>query len=541
MSDFDEEEIQFEYESDGDQYGEDVEDEEAILIENSFYEAQDVQHRNPRAALKLYEAVVEKEEARGTEITWRFRALLNVVLIHAQLREMESAAAAYRRLLPLMRQVTRNETAEAINAVLEALSVEASPWRATPASAAACGDAGGAVARNAGAEGGEAPSAPAEASPLANVEAIFKLTLEALQENHLKRLWFRTCSRMIKLFLHQGEFAKAATLLRDVRREARLPPLDASDRLPREADASGASGASGEGCEDLPAGQLLEFYALESAVCVHEQNFPRLCRLAQEAERFLSEGIADPKHVAAIREVHAKIHMAFREWRGALIAFSEAFRNFQEAGQATKAKKMLQLLVLASLLSSSDINPLDTREAKALQADAGIAAMHELRKAFDANDVAAAHRLLTDPEYGLATDPYISLFTDDLLSNIRVRALPSIVASYAEMPLQTLQEELRADCAREVRSAVARALAESRIAGEIDDVRQVLFLRPRQPPSASAASPRVTADPGGQEADAHQSAVRSQEEEGKREGEALQAWVSAVSSLAEKFNQLPYR
>ncbi|KFH07467.1 PCI domain-containing protein [Toxoplasma gondii VAND] len=569
MSDYGEEDIQFEYESDGEQYGDDEEDEEAILMENSFYEAQDIRHTNPRAALKLYQSVVEKEEANDAASTWRFRALLNVVLIHAQLREFDSAAEAYRRLLPLMRHVTRNETSDAINAVLEALSadlVESSPSSesSSSSSAASCssfaalvsGRGEAEVARGEEERGSEDCGGPPSLHrrTMATLETIFSLTLSALQEHRVKRLWFRTCSRMIRLYIHQGEFPKATTLLADVRREARLTPLDISDYqllsssrsslfpTPPSSSSSSSSSAfasagSGES-EEMPSGQILEFYALESVVCMRQRNFPRLRRLAAEAEKFLLAGIADPTHVATVREITGKIHMVEKRWKRALVDFSEAFRHFQEVGRSTKAKQMLRLLVLASLLSLSDISPFDTREAKALQGDPSVAAMHALRRAYEADDIGRVVELLTEPRHGLATDAYVSLFVDDLLGSIRVRALPSIVASFTSVSLPSLQEKLHAQNAKEVRSSIARALAERRIFGEIDEVKQLLVLRR----GVGASAPF-------QDACSNRAAHTSEEmpgtgenETSKREEEkAIREWTASLEALTQQLSQLPYR
>ncbi|CBZ54620.1 YALI0F16874p, related [Neospora caninum Liverpool] len=575
MSDYAEDDIQFEYESDGEQYGDDGEDEESILMENAFYEAQDIRHTNPRAALRLYQSVVEKEEAQSATSTWRFRALLNVVLIHAELREFDSAASAYARLLPLMRHVTRNETSDAINAVLEALSadlVEASPssgfGRVDREGRTETGGRDG--ERNA--RGGDSPGARGDCGggaaslhtrTMATLETIFKLTLDALQEHRVKRLWFRTCSRIIRLYIHQGEYTKATTLLADVRREARLPPLDVSDLASLSASkgslfpsspscsvspssSSFASAGAADG-EEMPSGQILEFYALESAICMHQKNFQRLRRLATEASKFLSAGIADPKNVAVVREITGKIHMAEKRWTLSLIDFSEAFRQYQEVGRAKKAKRMLQLLVLASLLTLSDINPFDTREAKALQEDPSVASMHALREAFEADDVGRVLELLTEPQYGLATDAYISLFVEDLLGNIRVHALPSILARHTCVSLQTLREELHAQTAKEVRSTIARALAEGRISGEIDEVRQMLVVRKRESRGCTDASPfndacSKTASQTSDQRGLSEAGREGSDQKAKRQEEkAVHEWIDSLSALTRQLNQLPYR
>merc|ERR1712232_914915 len=121
MSDSDE----FEYESDDDPYGgceEEEGDEEAIQIENTFYEADDNKKNFPEQALEQFERVVSLETSRGTEVVWRFKALQNIVILCARISKFDEMANRYRDLLSYMDQVTRNDASEAINTVLESVS-----------------------------------------------------------------------------------------------------------------------------------------------------------------------------------------------------------------------------------------------------------------------------------------------------------------------------------------------------------------------------------------------------------------------------------
>lgn len=112
MSDSDE----FEYESDDDPYGgaeEEDGDEEAIQIENTFYEADDNKQNFPEQALEQFQRVVTLEAARGSEVVWRFKALQNIVILCARIGRFDEMASRYRELLSYMDQVTRNDASEA--------------------------------------------------------------------------------------------------------------------------------------------------------------------------------------------------------------------------------------------------------------------------------------------------------------------------------------------------------------------------------------------------------------------------------------------
>ena len=52
-----------------------------------------------------------------------------------------------------------------------------------------------------------------------------------------------------------------------------------------------------------------------------------------------------------------------REWEKARNDFFEAFKNYDEAGVQRRVQ-CLKYLVLASMLTNSDINPFDSQEAK---------------------------------------------------------------------------------------------------------------------------------------------------------------------------------
>ena len=67
--------------------------------------------------------------------------------------------------------------------------------------------------------------------------------------------------------------------------------------------------------------------------------------------------------MAPIKECGGKMYMAEKKWDKALVELIEAFKNYGESGNE-RAKLILIIVILASMLSSSDINQAETREAK---------------------------------------------------------------------------------------------------------------------------------------------------------------------------------
>ncbi len=71
------------YEWPSDDGNQDEGDEGEVLIQNTFYEAEDNKKSRPRDALEQFENVVMLEEQSGDEVKFRFKALENIVELSA--------------------------------------------------------------------------------------------------------------------------------------------------------------------------------------------------------------------------------------------------------------------------------------------------------------------------------------------------------------------------------------------------------------------------------------------------------------------------
>lgn len=103
------------------------------------------------------------------------------------------------------------------------------------------------------------------------------------------------------------------------------------------------------------------------------------------------------------------MYMAEGRWNEAYNEFYEGFRGYQEAGNP-RAKDALKYVVLANMLSLSDINPFAAREAIAFQEEKEIVAMRSLRTAYEANDLASFERTLMDKANRILEDPFIMTY-----------------------------------------------------------------------------------------------------------------------------------
>lgn len=82
----------------------------------------------------------------------------------------------------------------------------------------------------------------------------------------------------------------------------------------------------------------------------------------------LNSVVNDPRVIAIIKETGGKIYMSEKNWAKALDEMFESFKNYQESGN-TRAKTVLKYVILASILSGSEINYAETREAKVYMED----------------------------------------------------------------------------------------------------------------------------------------------------------------------------
>eukprot|EP00168_Porphyra_purpurea_P003935 TRINITY_DN1455_c0_g1_i9.p1 TRINITY_DN1455_c0_g1~~TRINITY_DN1455_c0_g1_i9.p1 ORF type:complete len:218 (+),score=46.04 TRINITY_DN1455_c0_g1_i9:341-994(+) len=141
MSDMEEEDYGFEYETDDDE-------EEDVAIENAYYAAKGLLHTDPAGALTGFEGVIELE---GTPGGWGFKALKQIVKLHFRQGDYSAMLTRYSELLGYIRSaVTRNVSEKVINSILDYVSTAQSaqqvdllhpftkppsaPWRRRPTS-----------------------------------------------------------------------------------------------------------------------------------------------------------------------------------------------------------------------------------------------------------------------------------------------------------------------------------------------------------------------------------------------------------------------
>jgi COP9 signalosome complex subunit 2 len=222
----------------------------------------------------------------------------------------------------------------------------------------------------------------------------------------------------------------------------------------------------------------------------------------------LNAAVSDPRIMGIIREEGGKMHMSegtsvaplcatrplsspprfwfvssvcvcvvvgsSGNWDEAYNELYEAFRNYQEAGNA-RAKDCLKYVVLASMLALSDINPFAAREAKVFAEDKEILAMADLRNSLESNDLARFERLLKNKQNRIVDEPFLMTYIEPLRRRMREQVLLNMTRPYQKVTLAFLAEELSLSVP-DVESLLVDMILDDRLSAQIDQIRGYVTL-----------------------------------------------------------------
>ena len=233
-----------------------------------------------------------------------------------------------RQLLKLINKVARNDVSDAINDILDAVST-------------------------------------CLADQPDYQKQMYQMTLEVLKTNN-ERLWFNICLRLGKIYLDLGSYEALDQLLTELKENCKSQ-TDPTTYDPQKGNL------------------LLEVFALEIQMCTATKNSKRMKTVYPQTTNLYAV-INDPRVIGIIKECGGKMYMSEKKWEKALEELFESFKNYQESGNH-RAKTVLKYVILASMLSGSQINYASTREAKVYMDDTQIIAIMNLRTAFENNDI----------------------------------------------------------------------------------------------------------------------------------------------------------
>ena len=256
------------------------------------------------------------------------------------------------------------------------------------------------------------------------LQEFYETTLDALKDAKNDRLWFKTNTKLGKLYFDRGEFTKLSKILKQLHKSCQTD----------------------DGTDDLKKGtQLLEIYALEIQMYTAQKNNKKLKKLYEQSLHIKS-AIPHPLIMGVIRECGGKMHLREGEYEKSHTDFFEAFKNYDESGSVRRTT-CLKYLVLANMLMKSGINPFDSQEAKPYKNDPEILAMTNLVSAYQNNDINEFEKILKNNHQSIMDDPFIKEHIEDLLRNIRTQVLIKLIKPYTRIQIPFVSKELNIDAA----------------------------------------------------------------------------------------------
>ena len=223
-------------------------------------------------------------------------------------------------------------------------------------------------------------------------------------------------------------------------------------------------------------GNLLEVYALEIQMCTEQRNNKRLKELYTRALSVKS-AICNALDQGIIRECGGKMHLREMAYDSALTDFFEAFKCYDECGSARRIQS-IKYVVLASMLSNSDINPFDSQEAKPYKINSEVKTMTQLVDTYQQKDSIQFEKVLNDNLETLKKDDFIWEYTEKLCKNIRIESIVNICRQNSNRLInRILVDDLASRMCvsrRNAEQAIIHALLESRIEGAYDQVNGIL-------------------------------------------------------------------
>lgn len=394
------------------EYNEDSGSEPDVDSENQYYNAEALEEDNPSAALEAFQRVLELEGGEKGE--WGFKALEQMIKINFRLEKYSSMTGHYKQLLTYIKSaVTRNVSEKSINSILDYISTS---------------------------------------QKMELLKEFYETTLETLKDAKNERLWFKTMTKLGKLYYSRGEYGLLSNILEQLKTSCTT--TDGEDDLNKPTE-------------------LLEVYALEIQMYTAQRNNKKLKALYDQSLQIKS-AIPNPLILGVIRECGGAMHLREEEFEKAHKDFFEAFKNYDESGSSRRTT-CLKYLVLANMLMKSDVNPFDSQEAKPYKNDPEILAMTNLVWAYQNNDINDFEKILKQNRRAIMDDPFIKEHIEELLKNIRTQVVIKLIKPYTRINVSFLSGELNISPA-DVESLLVTCILDNTICGHIDQRKGVLEL-----------------------------------------------------------------
>eukprot|EP01017_Pseudomicrothorax_dubius_P030955 TRINITY_DN3903_c0_g1_i10.p1 TRINITY_DN3903_c0_g1~~TRINITY_DN3903_c0_g1_i10.p1 ORF type:complete len:442 (+),score=126.30 TRINITY_DN3903_c0_g1_i10:42-1367(+) len=382
-----------------------------IEMENLFYEGEDLMRNQPEAALEKFLKLIELEKDAGNQAKWRFKSLLNVIILSFRLQRTETIETEVKEILSLMSTVSRNDANDTLSKIFDSIFL------------------------------------------LTDVRVVMSLSkgiLNYLKNNKYEQLYFNAGTKLCKLCNDKGYTENLEEILRELETMADVcfknKIIDQNKRN----------------------SLLFEIYALEFRFLEAKDRFDEIIVKYNQKLKDLATSVFDPLTKAILEETKGKVLLLEKNWEKADSALIEAFKAYLEVGNP-KAKTLLKYAFVSSILSNSKINHAYNVEAKTYKDDPEIRAMMNLREAFEQNDFKRFHKIFLSPQIGINNDPFLTRIQDDIQVIVWKEITKSILQSYSFVRISSLAKELRTTESN-VRKILIELILSNEIKGLINDV-----------------------------------------------------------------------
>eukprot|EP01097_Dermamoeba_algensis_P003889 TRINITY_DN2634_c0_g1_i1.p1 TRINITY_DN2634_c0_g1~~TRINITY_DN2634_c0_g1_i1.p1 ORF type:complete len:242 (-),score=75.76 TRINITY_DN2634_c0_g1_i1:184-909(-) len=184
-------------------------------------------------------------------------------------------------------------------------------------------------------------------------------------------------------------------------------------------------------------------------------------------------GILNSK-LALVHYCGGRLLMEQKEWESANRSFYEAFHFWEESGDPLRIP-CLRYIILANMLMGSKINPFDSPNTKNLRANPDIKPFAELLESFQSRNLNDFERIIKDNPKHFEGDALIELVLPELWKEMRTQILLNVIKPYNRLYLSFLAQLLHI-VDEEVEKLLVSLILDNKIAGQIDQVHQILNL-----------------------------------------------------------------
>ena len=399
------------------EYVEEGEDERETL----YYNGKASIEEDEKDALKYFEDCLAYDVDYGEKTPWGFKSLKKLVLLYHKRGETDKQKKKFEQLTAYMGKtvgdISTNDMEKALNKLLDIVCVNPE-------------------------------------KDLSTILFLHETAMDVLKKSGKDKFWFRVGLREAKILLDCDEYTKLAKLLEQLHDSCKTP----------------------EGQDDVAkkGSLLIDVYALEIQMYTAVNDIKKLKGLYELSLEVTKSAVPTPRILGIIRECGGKMHMRERIWESASTDFFEAFKNYDEAGSPRRIN-CLKYLVLAKILSLSEIDPFEAPETKPYKTDPEIVGMTTLVSAYEKNDIKKFEETLQKNRKSIMEDPFMKDYINDLLRNIRTQFLLRILSPYTSIRIDFIAKELNIS-SQEVEELMIGLVLDNKIHGKIDQVNSILLL-----------------------------------------------------------------